>query len=304
MRHKALDHHVTAGVPAKAMKPGSKAWQQRVTATKIAGLLDCSRYTSFYEAWHTLAGNLPAEPATEAMLRGTHLEKGVADLWAELNGWQIATTGAWQSTEHPWLFATPDRFGRARNTEGDPVGPVHGVEVKTTSTWDGWGEDGSSWLPSDYHWQTLGQHIVTGLPIVVAAMGPGFEVRTYYPVWEQQEREHMLRRIPEILDTLPGRVNHAEPLPDWDNLDTMMQTTPVARGLSITLQDEALLATRYGAARLDLEMAEHEVESLRVEMAQALGEAERMRWRGITLASRTTAGALRTAGPEQLRKVI
>lgn len=301
LKHKALDHAIgTAATPAKAMKPGTKAWAKRVTATKIAPLLGVSAYTSFYEIWHLLAGNLPAKATTYAMRRGTHLERGVAELWAEEHGWDIATTGAWQSTAYGWLYCTPDRLGKPPGDDGQ----VHCVEVKTTSTWNGWGPDGSSWIPEDYSWQTLGQSLVTGLPVVVVVLGPGLELRTYWPQWGEFQVQQLIERVPALLDTLPGGVNEQPPLPDAGDLGVYLATTPVARGLQVELAPTSMLAIKYERARLQQQEVEQELEELRSELALELGSAERLTWRGITLASRTAAGALLTAPPDRLRKAF
>lgn len=300
LKAKALDHAVIGGTPAKAMKPGSKAWQKRVTATKIAALLGVSKFTTFYEQWHTLAGNMPPGESTYPMRRGTHLEKGVAELWAEEMGWSIAVTGAWQADEHPWLFSTPDRLGHPEGQEAD----VHCVEVKTTSTWDDWGPNGSDWIPQDYHWQTLAQSLTTGLPVVVAVLGPGLELRTYWPRWTEFEVQQITKRIPEILKTLPGGENEQPPLPDATDLDVYLATTPVARGVTIDLASSSFLGTRYQEARLGVEAFEKDLEEVKSDLALEMGSAERIRWRGITLASRTSSGSLLTAPPERLRKAF
>ena len=100
---------VTAARPADPATPGSDGWKRRCTASKIAPILGVSPWESRYEVWHTLAGHPMPDETTYAMLRGTHLEQGVIDLWHALNpDWEVEETGDWQSIDREWLFARPD----------------------------------------------------------------------------------------------------------------------------------------------------------------------------------------------------
>lgn len=290
---------ITAATLAPDAPPGSPEWSRRCTASKLAPILGVSKWTSRFEVWHMLAGHLPPQEPTYAMLRGTHLEAGVLSLWHALHpDWQVESTETWQSVDLPWLYATPDALAL------DPDDEAWGLEVKTCSTWDGWGPDGSTIIPAEYDCQTIVQARVLGLPVLVIALGPGFEMRTYMRRPHPWTTESMLDEARAFLDTLPG--GPAEQVPDLGPEDepTLLEVTPIYRGWKRPLADDDEDAARLAAAVLAADEADAALAAARLAAAERLQEAEALQWRGVTLISRRTDGALHTARPSTLRKVI
>ena len=294
-----ISEMITDAELAPGAPPGSPEWQRRCTASKLAPILGLSAWTSRYEIWHRMAGHLPPQEPTYAMLRGTHFEQGVLALWHELNpGWQIESTDTWRSTKYPWLYATPDSLAL------DPDGQPWCLEAKTCSTWNGWGPDGSTIVPPDYDCQTVVQAAVLGLPVLIIAVGPGFEMRTYERRPHPWQTAAMLDEARAFLDTLPGGPHEQEPQPGLADEQTLLDVTPIYRGWKRALDPDDEAAAALAAAAVAADDAAATLAAARMAAAERLQEAEALQWRGVALISRRTDGALNLARPSTLRKVI
>lgn len=295
-----LNELVTAAEHASDAPPGSPEWSLRCTASKVAAILGQSPWSTRYEVWHQLAGNRASgsEP-TYAMLRGTHLEDGVANLWHALNPeWQMEETTTWRSKERPWQYATPDRLLL------DPEGQLFNMEVKTTVTWNGWGPDGSTVVPPEYWRQAGWQSDTLGLPVLLVALGPRFEMRVYELHFTEWELETAREYVEEFLLTLPGRPNEQEPDPTPPDMDTLLAVTPVYRGWARELDDDNPDALALAEARILSDALAGEMEESKFELVKMLEEAEALRWRGITLISRRSNGTINVAQRDTIRKAL
>ena len=295
-----LNELVTAAEHASDAPPGSPEWSVRCTASKVAAILGQSPWSTRYEVWHQLAGNRASssEP-TYAMLRGTYLEDGVAKLWHALNPeWQMEETTTWRSKERPWQYATPDRLLL------DPEGQLFNMEVKTTVTWDGWGPDGSTIVPPEYWRQAGWQSDTLGLPVLLVALGPRFEMRVYELHFTEWELETAREYVEEFLLTLPGRPNEQEPDPTPSDMDTLLEVTPVYRGWARELDDDNPDALALAEARILIDALAGEMEESKFELVKRLEEAEALRWRGITLISRRSNGTINVAQRDTIRKAL
>lgn len=289
---------ITAARLVPDVEPGSREWATRVTATKIAPILGLSPWQSRYDVWHTLAGNTTQQEPTFAMLRGTHLEAGVIDLWHALNpDWEVEETGTWQSLRREWLHATPDRLAR------DPYGQAWGLECKTTTSWAGWGPDGSLQIPPHYDAQTIAQSEVLDLPILVIVLGPGFTLRTYERRPERWVVDSTMDEVEAFLRTLPGGPDEQEPEPGLGDEETYRQVTPIYRGWRREFDDDDPDAANLAAARLALDDAEAQFEAARMVMLLRMEQAEAVRWRGETIISKTNTGAIRVASAETMKGI-
>lgn len=290
---------VTAARPADPAAPGSGRWKRRCTASKIAPILGVSPWQSRYEVWHNLAGHPMPSETTYPMLRGIHLEQGVIDLWHALNpDWEVEETADWQSIEREWLFARPDGLLL------DPTGRPWALEVKTTTTWEGWGPDGSTVIPVQYDCQTICQKAVLGLPVLLVALGPGFEMRVYERDPDPWVIDGTMEEVAAFLDTLPGGPAEQEPEPWLADEPTVKRVTPIYRGWRRTLDDDDPDALALADARLALDEAESRYQAARMVSLLRMQQAETIRWRGRTLMSRKSDGSLYVAPADTLREVI
>ena len=139
------------------------ARRQGVTASEIAVILGISPYDSPFNLFHKKTGTIPEDFDNDAMSLGRHLEPWIADRWAaDHPGWFVAPGGLWTNSDRPWQMATTDRdlFRMDETTLGVP----HSVlEIKSSGTYDGWGEDGTDEIPPYYRAQVLWQLDTLGL---------------------------------------------------------------------------------------------------------------------------------------------
>ncbi len=151
-------------LPPGAPEEEWKAARRRgVTASEIAVILGISPYDSAFNLYWKKLGELPDDFDNTAMSLGRHLEPWIADQWAaDHPGCHVGVTGLWQSAERPWQLATPDRYvwdkSRA-DADGDAL-----LEIKSSGTYEGWGEAGTDQIPAYYRAQVLWQLDTLGLP--------------------------------------------------------------------------------------------------------------------------------------------
>ena len=152
----------------KANQYLTEDWHQlrrnAISASDIAPILGLSPWATAFSTYYQKLDDWRA-PETEAMKMGLKLEPVVADLlWERLVDVQdqsidLVETGTWRADKPEWALATPDRL--AVRWEGD--GPNEVVELKTSSTLDGWGPDESDEIPVYYRAQVQWQMFVLGL---------------------------------------------------------------------------------------------------------------------------------------------
>ena len=134
-----------------------------ISASEIAAVMGLSPWATPFSLYWAKKDDW-REPETEAMKMGLKLEPIVADLlWDRIanneqdHHFELAETGTWQADNPTWALATPDRLLRWSN------GSEEDVELKTSSTLDGWGPDESDEVPVYYRCQVLWQLFVLGL---------------------------------------------------------------------------------------------------------------------------------------------
>lgn len=157
--------------------------------------------------WHTMAGHLPPEPPTEAMLRGNDFEAGVLKRFYRQH--PELTRNAVQEqrsrTVGDWLVITPDSEAFDHGTDADIAGRIWtvGVEVKTTDDWTEWGQPGTDEVPDHYRAQILVQAEVLGWDVVyVPVMGPWWDYREYIVSPDHDLAEAILAKCRSFWETV------------------------------------------------------------------------------------------------------
>ncbi len=267
------------------MDPGSPAWLQVMTASKVAAVLGLSPWESRFSLYFRMAGQLEAKPETAATRRGHYLEDAVATWLADqYPHLRFGRTGTWVSKARPWQCATPDRIAR------DGRRAVAVAEVKTAADSDEWGPDGSDEIPPMYRAQVVWQMDCLGLPAAyVAVLLPRLQMRGYVVHYDQGEAGFIRGQVREFLDTLPG--GPAERVPDIDEHD---QTWEAVRQLHPEITDEEIqvpleLAGPYCRAVTALRAAENEHQLRRSQLAQHMQTAKKAVIDGRTIATRQSA---------------
>lgn len=115
------------------LTPGAPEWCARVTASKVAGILNLSPWDSPLRTWHVMAGNLPADDGNnaDAKARGHYLENGCLDWWVDQKPNRSIIDTQVTSTLGDWAASTPD----AHAYDGDDLVLV---DAKTAATDDHW----------------------------------------------------------------------------------------------------------------------------------------------------------------------
>ena len=173
------------------------ARRKGVTASEIAVILGISPFDSPFNLFHKKTGTISKDFDNDAMSLGRHLEPWIADHWAaDHPDMHLGDAGPWASVDRPWQMATPDRLiydvapadvecgcgpdlhnwrcganVTAACCENCPTLPPSWrslpasslLEIKSSGTYDGWGEDGTDEIPPYYRAQVLWQLDTLGL---------------------------------------------------------------------------------------------------------------------------------------------
>lgn len=224
------------------MQPGSEGWLRRVTASKVAGIMGVDPYgNTRYVLWQQMAGRYTPEPTeTPAMLRGLFLESGVADWWLHDHpGFHMEDCGTFKSTTLDFAYATPDRLLVS------PEGVVELLEVKTQSSWSGWGDDGTDVVPIHYWMQAAWQAIVTGVRRVhFAVLGPYLTRRDFVVDLTDFELDDVVGEVTRFVDSLPGGVAECEP-----DVEDAVSDWPVVAAVTPVVEDAVDVSDLYESYR-------------------------------------------------------
>lgn len=267
------------------LAPGSPEWVRTVTASKVPAILNISRYQSQYALWHEMAGLIEPAPVSEATQElfdfGHASEKAAREYWLLRNpGWR-ASTGEVQFHLPELGFpnaATIDRRasrGRARKI----------VEVKAPRSLEEFGDDGSGEIPADHAAQITWQMLVSGIHDADLVAWPAFGYPRIYPVqWDPEVAEVILDRVRAWVASLDAGVP-----PELDNSVTtyecLKRLNPgIDRDAEVELDDS--LAAAYLRAVADQKLIDAELRGLKIQVLDAMGNAQFATCRGYKIADR------------------
>jgi putative phage-type endonuclease len=214
------DIETPTGVLLGRFEPGTPEWEQAraglcITATEIAAVVGLSPWQTRFSLWHKKAGlpTAPFEP-TPQMKWGSRFEDDVAEEFTERHPEHpLLTTGTWKHRDRDWQRATPDRL------HGDTI-----IEIKTTTSPEGWGPDGSDEVPVHYRCQVLWQQDTLGLhrPARLAVLILPYDYREYVIEYDEDDAKILRDAAERFLDDV--RQGNR---PDIDGADATYQTIRV-----------------------------------------------------------------------------
>lgn len=231
---------MTVRIIDDAPKPGTDAWRQLVTASKVPAILGLSPWQSPYSLWHEMAGNIEPEPPDEKRQAifdwGHAAEQGIAAWWSLRNpDWEVSD-GEVAITDDALPFpnlVTVDRLATHRETGAQRI-----LEFKTVNSFDAlgkWGKPGTpDSAPANYlsqHYFQRGVSQIHDGEIVVQAMGAP---ETHAVTWDPVTWANMLTRITRFYRSL-----EAGTPPD---LDGSTVTYDTVRGLHPDIDRDTIYA--------------------------------------------------------------
>jgi len=166
--------------------------KHHVTGTDIARILNLSPYGGPLTVWGEKLGLLESVEPTEAMERGTYLERGILDWYAAKTGAKLRMPGTVVHRKYPLIAATPDAIAVYGLSE------YRAVDAKAPTPWTQrqWGEDGSDDIPEHYIPQAIFESAVaeTTQTDVTADIGTALRI---YPVKYDDELFQIFREAAE-----------------------------------------------------------------------------------------------------------
>jgi putative phage-type endonuclease len=250
------------------------ARRQGVTASEVAALLGISPFESPFDLYWKKIGQIPEDFDTDRLELGRILEPYVASRFAKAHPEiDLARGGLFQSVERVWQMATPDYLLDAPDGDGKYTDSV--LEIKTSGTYDGWGDTGTDEVPAYIAAQVLYQMDVIGCRTgyVSCLFLSTQQIRTYVLAYDEVDVELMRVRAAEFWQ----RIQDGNP-PEIDG----HTATKLALKRLYPEADEAEkaevpedLATRYRTACDAVKRAEERKAGVENEIRAAMGNAKR-----------------------------
>ena len=297
---------------ATAIEPLTPEWHEArrhgIGASEIAAVLGISPWESPLSLYWRKREGWEVEE-TEQMRTGRILEPAIAE-WAagaldcDATGRVLVPCSLMAHPDRPWQLATPDRILR----QGVPCGPcdygvmaecrcgetepIAVVELKWTSTWDGWGDDGTDDIPVHYRAQVLWQCDVVGVgEWYLAALGPGG-----FRLYSGRQDPGDLAVMVEAGRRFVERLERGDPPPIDDHHATvaaLRRLHPDLDDVEATVPDQ--IAAGYLRAVRMARLAERVKQRYEAELRAAMGSAHR----AVTADGRRVATRVITDIPEQ-----
>lgn len=257
-----------------------KEW---IGASEVAAIVGLHRFQSQFQLWAKIHELIPPHPGSDQTRRGHILEPALREWYAEFLKTPVTAGPAygctpWQRKDAPWQSARPDGFY-------DVGEATRGVELKTTNSWDHWGEDGSADVPPDYAVQVLWQQWVcadhlanfTGVDLV-AFNRWNDEIRIYRIDYTPAAQAMAVRLAARVTRWWDKHIIGGAP-PEADGSDATRETLRAMYGredngemIDPTYATHALVA-EYRRASSACDATDAAKESARNRLVAAIGEA-------------------------------
>lgn len=265
--------HQKVEAPAK---PGSRAWMQQISGSKIAAIMGVSRWETPYSLWHKMNNNVKPEDDSYTFRVGHAMERALAELYLmERNAlgdynWRLSV-GEVQYTRTDLPFpntATIDRqasCGRRYRV----------LEFKTFRSSEKWGDPTGTKLPVDYHMQVNWNMGITGFtktPAHLMAMGPFFETFLYEIEFDEQLFNHQVEMAAAFYGSLELGI---EPPCEGKvaDLTVLKKLHPDIHGGEVVEVDSDL-ARRFMDSQKALKVAKQEADVAKTLLLEKMGKAE------------------------------
>jgi putative phage-type endonuclease len=270
-----------------------KARRELITGSEIAAVLGLSHWASPFSLYHAKIDGSGEADDKPAMARGRHLEPVIVDMFGAACPWLgLLDGGLYVNPARPWQAATFDRLAydvQAADAEWFaeeiwsraeqlPAGVVSWpVQIKTSATRDGWGDDGGDGIPLPYRAQALWEMETWGADHVTvpALFMTEWRLRIYH-----LRRDEAAQTDIDLMVAEAERFLHRVAEGDEPDIDWTPATTSTLRKLHPDLTDEEVqvpvsLARRYQRARAAEAAAKQRVKQAQNELRARMGSAAR-----------------------------
>lgn len=259
-------------------RAGSKNWQKirkvALGGSEIAVVMGKSPFKSHYTLWHEKAGLIEPEQMDRVRsLVGLGLEDTITKLFEESKeGLTCHKSGMFQSKEHPFMMAEPDRL--ITDEEGKLTAIL---EIKTVNPMMAWqwgrGENADENIPEYYLTQINWYMETLGIEKTYLAALIGFnDLRIYTATRNAELCERMIREAEGFVQSLKDKK-----VPDIDKtnstLNTVRELSPEIRQ-GVEVQVDADLANDFFLANARKKEAEEQLNWAKSMLIDSLNGAE------------------------------
>lgn len=195
---------------ATKAEPGSPEWSRMVTASKVAGMLGESAYSTPYSTHCLMNGHKEDISDMTDRFNAGHAFEGVMADWLLLNHpeWRLSR-GEVQVTNPHLPFpnaATPDRIATIKNARRSPKNS-RTVQFKTVQDWEEWSNLTEETIPTDWLIQVTWEMLVSGLienPAVLFVLGPYYSHQEFHIEYDADFARVLAEQVAKFLLTLDG----------------------------------------------------------------------------------------------------
>lgn len=278
------------------LTPGSDEWLKLVSASKVAGILGHSPWTSPLASWFEMKGLVPREEVdlgeNSPLTRGQYLEPAILQWWRdrhELLEYEEQVTARLGD----WAICTYD--AKALTASFEHIA----IEAKSTSKWEGWGPKGTDQIPKYYMSQVWWQFLLDPKieRIYVPVIGPGLEFREYVV---ERPSSADLNGMMEKVYAFYASLSHDTPPPLDGHVATLKTLSRLHLGIAdgeiATVSDT--IAGEYIEAELALKSAEERSRAAKSAIVAEVGRAHYIESESGIRVARRQAG--RNGGPPYL----
>lgn len=257
------------------IKPGTDAWLQCITPSKVAAILGESRWESPYRLWHRMKGLVDPEPPKDIFTVGHAFELALAELWkAERPGW-LLSPGEVQIVLPSEKFGFPavctlDR----RAVRGSHRRVLEFKIARDMSDLEKWGAELTDECPPDYWTQVQTQMLFSGmntLPGNLMVCGPFWNYRIYDIEHSSYAFDEIVEKCQAFHKSLQGDVP-----PDLDDTvptyECVRELHPDIDGSTVEVDFE--LAAAVHGANDDFKAAEKRLRGLKTQLLDIMGNAQ------------------------------
>lgn len=263
-----------------------------VTASEIAAVMGISPWDSPFNLYWKKLGEIGDDFDNDKLSLRRYMEPWIADRWAADNPhFLMGLGGLWANSQRPWQMATPDRILCDRTQSDMPIETARRralslLEIKSSGSYDGWGEDGSDEIPVYYRAQVLWQLDTLDLDdAFVTCFFLHTEKRRDYVIGRDDDDIALMR---EAALKFLARIERRDPPP----IDAHDATRAALKALNPKVEDEdvevpTVIALDYEAACDAVRHADAAKAEAENRLRAAMGHAKRAVCGGGKVATRS-----------------